>query len=65
MTNTPDFESAKWRKSTYSGGLENECLEVADDFPGVVPVRDSKRPGGPVLVVPAASWAAFVEHVRD
>ncbi|MFC5724042.1 DUF397 domain-containing protein [Streptomyces gamaensis] len=27
---------------------------------GVVPVRDSKRPGGPALAVSAPAWTAFV-----
>ncbi|MFR9674428.1 DUF397 domain-containing protein [Streptomyces sp. TR06-5] len=39
-------------------------MEVADGLPGVVPVRDSKRPRGPVLVLPAASWSAFVGELR-
>ncbi|WP_461061958.1 DUF397 domain-containing protein [Streptomyces pseudoechinosporeus] len=29
-------------------------------FPGIVPVRDSKRPHGPVLVFPATAWGRFV-----
>ncbi|MGH3323405.1 MAG: DUF397 domain-containing protein [Streptomyces sp.] len=37
---------------------------MADGFPGVVPVRDSKAPHGPALVVPAASWTAFVGDVK-
>lgn len=52
-----------WRKSSYSGGGNGECLEVADGHP-VVPVRDSKRPQGPALVFPAAGWSAFVSAVR-
>jgi hypothetical protein len=39
-------------------------VEVADGFPGVVPVRDSKDPDGPALVFPAASWAAFIAEVK-
>ncbi|WP_313878711.1 DUF397 domain-containing protein [Streptomyces sp. FIT100] len=58
------MSTADWRKSTYSGGSDGEsCLEVLDDIPGAVPVRDSKNPGGPVIVVPAAAWAAFVDGV--
>ncbi|MEX2984628.1 DUF397 domain-containing protein [Streptomyces sp. C36] len=60
--------SAKtWRKSSYSGAGDqsgqNNCLEIADNIPGVVPVRDSKAPLGPALVFPARSWVAFVGHV--
>ncbi|MEU3073953.1 DUF397 domain-containing protein [Streptomyces laurentii] len=35
-----------WRSSSYSSG-NGQCVEVADHLPGVVPVRDSKRPAGP------------------
>ncbi|MFJ6773595.1 DUF397 domain-containing protein [Kitasatospora sp. NPDC091257] len=38
---------------------------MAPGFPGLVPVRDSKDPGGPSLVFPAASWEAFVAAVQD
>nr|WP_245640978.1 DUF397 domain-containing protein [Streptomyces megasporus] len=38
---------------------------MADGFPGVVPVRDSKAPGGPVLAFPAASWASFVGGLKS
>jgi Domain of unknown function (DUF397). len=56
-------DQTMWRKSTYSGDQGN-CLEVADDFPGVTPVRDSKDPDGPALVFPADSWSAFIAGVK-
>nr|WP_254666191.1 DUF397 domain-containing protein [Streptomyces sp. WMMB 322] len=37
---------------------------MADGLPGVVPVRDSKVPGGPTVVVPAVSWRVFVDGVK-
>ncbi|MGJ5947667.1 DUF397 domain-containing protein [Streptomyces neyagawaensis] len=49
-----------WRKSSYSGGTSAECVEVSDDLPGIVPVRDSKNPAGGVLLLGAAAWSAFV-----
>ncbi|MFD5323781.1 DUF397 domain-containing protein [Streptomyces sp. NPDC127092] len=55
---------ACWRKSSYSNGDGGECVEVADHVPGLVPVRDSKRPDGPVLVLTAAAWAPFIEAVK-
>ncbi|MEU6850982.1 DUF397 domain-containing protein [Actinacidiphila alni] len=61
---TYDLSGAAWRKSTYSGGEGGECIEVADGFEGVMPVRDSKDPQGPVLVFPAAAWAAFVAGLK-
>ncbi|WP_324793743.1 DUF397 domain-containing protein [Streptomyces cyaneofuscatus] len=53
------------RKSSYSNGDGGSCLEVQDYHPTAVPVRDSKVPGGPALLVPAAGWSAFVTAVRD
>ncbi|MFD7239124.1 DUF397 domain-containing protein [Streptomyces syringium] len=50
-----------WLKSSYSDTEGGECIEVAAR-PHVVHVRDSKRPLGPQLTVPAASWAAFVVY---
>lgn len=63
--NAPDLSTAVWRKSSYSNGEGGNCVEVADGYPGVVPVRDSKDPEGPALVFPAESWAAFVSAVKD
>ncbi|QQC89196.1 DUF397 domain-containing protein [Streptomyces alfalfae] len=57
--------AARWRKSTYSGGDSGECVEVADGIPGVVPVRDSKDPQGPALVIGGAAWQDFVTGVRE
>lgn len=60
--NTLDLSGAQWRKSSYSGG-NNECVEIADNIPGLVPVRDSKRPGGPVVVFSRSAWRAFVGYL--
>ncbi|MGW2372128.1 MULTISPECIES: DUF397 domain-containing protein [Kitasatospora] len=54
---------SSWRKSSYSGS-GGQCIEVADGFPGIVPVRDSKDPHGPALILPAAAWQSFVTAVR-
>ncbi|MFJ9677056.1 DUF397 domain-containing protein [Streptomyces sp. NPDC101194] len=55
---------ATWRKSTYSGTNGGECVEVADGLPCAVPVRDSKKPDGPVLMVGADAWQSFVDGLR-
>ncbi|MFC5666628.1 DUF397 domain-containing protein [Kitasatospora misakiensis] len=52
-----------WRKSSYSGNGGN-CVEIAPDFPGLVPVRDSKDPEGPALVFPTPAWRAFLTAVQ-
>ncbi|MFF5254998.1 DUF397 domain-containing protein [Streptomyces leeuwenhoekii] len=64
MTGTPDLSTAVWRKSSYSEGGANDCVEVADNCSGVVPVRDSKLSAGPVIVFGAGSWSSFVAGVK-
>jgi hypothetical protein len=63
MNRTPDFTTVVWRKSSYSDGGASNCVEVADGHAGLVPVRDSKVPHGPVLVFGAASWTSFVTEL--
>ncbi|MFD4273254.1 DUF397 domain-containing protein [Streptomyces cyaneofuscatus] len=59
-----DLTSASWRKSSYSNSDGGDCVEVSDDLPGVVPVRDSKQPEGPAVVFGTTAWTAFVNDVR-
>ncbi|MFF3862300.1 DUF397 domain-containing protein [Streptomyces sp. NPDC002209] len=54
------LEMATWRRSTHSDGSGGSCLEVADGHPGLVPVRDSKRPDGAHLVFGADAWSSFL-----
>ncbi|WP_418958955.1 DUF397 domain-containing protein [Streptomyces tritici] len=57
--------SDAWRKSSYSGGESGACLEVNDAAcPAHVPVRDSKNPTGPALLIGVAAWAPFVDAVK-
>ncbi|MFJ1669398.1 DUF397 domain-containing protein [Streptomyces bottropensis] len=65
MRDALDLRTATWRRSTYSGGTSAECVEVSDDHPGLVPVRDSKNPAGGVLVFGAAAWSHFVAAARE
>ncbi|MFI1253041.1 DUF397 domain-containing protein [Streptomyces netropsis] len=59
-----NFASTPWRKSSRSGNNGGGCVEIADHIPGIVPVRDSKNPQGPVLVFPATAWTAFIAGVQ-
>ncbi|MGA5363157.1 DUF397 domain-containing protein [Streptomyces purpurascens] len=36
---------------------------MAPGFPETVPVRDSKTPDGPVLLVTRSAWSAFLAGV--
>ncbi|MBD3010980.1 MULTISPECIES: DUF397 domain-containing protein [unclassified Streptomyces] len=61
---TPHGSAIKgWFKSSYSGGDQGECLEVARGHADV-PVRDSKNPDGPVLMFEPSAWSAFVSAVK-
>ncbi|GIG88738.1 DUF397 domain-containing protein [Plantactinospora endophytica] len=60
-----NLTGAQWRKSTRSGDNGGDCVEVADNLPGVVAVRDSKDHGGPALAFSPCAWAAFVAGVRN
>ncbi|AJT65302.1 DUF397 domain-containing protein [Streptomyces chattanoogensis] len=62
---TIDLSTVTWRKSSYSNPDGGQCIEVADNHPALVPVRDSKNPTGPALVFPAAAWTCFVTAVKD
>ncbi|MER6230980.1 DUF397 domain-containing protein [Streptomyces sp. NPDC001616] len=62
------LRGAVWRKSSYSGGSEGQCVEVADlaatPFAGQQGVRDSKNPGGPALLIPVDSFVTFMTAVK-
>ncbi|NGO71325.1 DUF397 domain-containing protein [Streptomyces sp. SB3404] len=60
-----DLSAARWRKSSYSGNDNDNCVEVADNIPDpIVPVRDSKVPQGPALIFGADAWDAFLSTIR-
>lgn len=56
-----DLSRADWRKSTFSSSNGGQCVEVAQNLPGVVAVRDSKDPDGPALIFTADEWRSFLE----
>lgn len=51
--------SQEWRKSSYSQGTNNDCVEVRQNSRGVE-MRDSKDPEGGSFTLPAASWRWFL-----
>ncbi|TVL93740.1 DUF397 domain-containing protein [Streptomyces sp. SAJ15] len=54
----------KWFKSSDSGQQGGACVEISPR-PTEIAIRDSKDKTGPILVVPAPAWAAFVRGLRD
>ncbi|MEU1038175.1 DUF397 domain-containing protein [Streptomyces sp. NPDC005551] len=57
----PHFD---FRKSSRSSG-NGECVEVALNRPGVVAVRDSKDPDGPILRLAPGAWVSFASHLHQ
>ncbi|MEU8406123.1 DUF397 domain-containing protein [Micromonospora sp. NPDC048842] len=60
-----DLTNATWRKSRRSGSSGGNCVEVADNLPGVIGVRDSKDPAGPALTFAPTAWRAFVAQLTE
>lgn len=59
-----DVTGAQWRKSTKSGNNGGDCVEVADNLPGVVLVRDTKDRDGGTLRFDTAGWQGFVRFAK-
>ena len=51
-----------WRKSSWSNGGGNACIEVASDS-GIL-IRDSTNRDGGTLALSAAAWQAFTSKVK-
>ncbi|MEG3636459.1 DUF397 domain-containing protein [Micromonospora palythoicola] len=56
---------ANWRTSTYSGTNGGSCVEIADNLPGVVLVRDTKDRDGGILRFDPRSWRSFVDLAKQ
>ena len=52
-----------WVKSSYSGGSDGNCVEVADHGSCVL-VRDAKDRSGPVLRFSPAAWRRFADRLK-
>ncbi|MGH4032712.1 DUF397 domain-containing protein [Actinomycetota bacterium Odt1-20B] len=52
-----------WFKSSYSGGNETECVEVAVADDDVL-IRDSKWPAAARIAVRPGAWGIFLSFVR-
>ncbi|WP_141584641.1 DUF397 domain-containing protein [Actinomadura sp. WMMA1423] len=58
-----DLSRATWRKATRSNDSGANCVEVGS-VPGVVALRDSKDPHGPVLVLSRSNFRRFTEALK-
>lgn len=55
--------SSKWTKSTRSDPGGN-CVEVRRTNDGIIQVRDSKNPHGPILALAPAEWDTFINGIK-
>lgn len=55
--------SSDWQKSSYSGGTNNDCVEVRLTSKGVE-MRDSKDPEGGAFRLPASGWRGLLSAVK-
>ena len=58
-----NLSSAQWRKSSFSAGGSDNCVEVAA-VPGTVAIRDSKDPHGPVHLIPPAAFRDLISRIK-
>ena len=56
-----DLSQAAWRKARASS-MNGGCVEVASNLPGVIAVRDSKRPEGGAHVIGREAFAAWMQR---
>ncbi len=59
-----NLSQAQWRKASRSNGANTGCVEVANNLPDIVAVRDSKHPEVGAHVVSRSAFAAFLADVR-
>ena len=52
-----------WRKSSYSGGAGNDCVETASGD-GMILVRDTTNRDGGTLAFSAEVWERFAASLR-
>ncbi|MFY1690003.1 DUF397 domain-containing protein [Plantactinospora sp. WMMB782] len=58
-----DLTGARWRTSTRSSSNGGNCVEVADNLPGRVLVRDSKDRDNGTLSFSRTAWHSFVTEL--
>jgi hypothetical protein len=59
----PEPQPLTWRKSSLSGGQDEACVEVARP-PGLVLIRDSKRPT-PHITLTTQEWKNLLTRIEN
>jgi len=61
---TTAIPARAWRKSSYSGEANANCVETAGVLLPDVAVRDSKHPETGHLTISPTAWAVFINAVK-
>ncbi|MEU8121247.1 DUF397 domain-containing protein [Spirillospora sp. NPDC049024] len=56
--------TSRWRKSTYSGGDEGNCVEIAD-LHDHIGIRDSKNPAAGHLTLTRQHFTSLLAHLAS
>lgn len=59
-----DLSEVVWRKASRSKEDGSNCVELAK-VSGVIAIRDSKDPGGPILLVSRRDFGRFARVLRN
>jgi Domain of unknown function (DUF397) len=59
-----DLSQAQWRKSSRSTSGNGGCVEIADNIPNIIAIRDSKCPEGGACLVGRAAFVAFLADIK-
>jgi Domain of unknown function (DUF397) len=59
-----DLGNDGWRKSSFSGGNSDNCVEVKS-LGGAMAVRDTEDPDGAILTIQRGSWDAFIAGAKN
>jgi hypothetical protein len=60
-----NLQGATWRKSRHSNS-QGDCVELAGGLPeGMIAVRNSRHPDGPVLICTQPEITALIRGAQD
>ncbi|MFG7943183.1 DUF397 domain-containing protein [Streptomyces cacaoi] len=62
---TSEHSTITFRKSSYSGASQCDCVEVAQTRAGGRAVRDSKQPRGGTAYFGSVAWQAFTRGLKS
>jgi len=64
VTKVGDMDDQRWRKSSFSGDANGNCVEVAPLPDGHIALRDSKDPTAGHFTFTRAEMAAWIRGVK-